>query len=195
MASSVVLFLGTPLRSNHWCQGEHEIKHGRFFFRCSFGSCWTSLASQFKVPALPSLLKLPIILPVFSELPSNNQQLPNIPCPSFLRGSFISFLLASALTSSIPTPSPSDTYQNVPSTISGADKPRRIQKPNSAKAESCTRKCVATCIRGGGGAPGEGPLNVRKPLVVFKEEFRSRQYCLVECSEICNLIGERDDGP
>ncbi|MCO5547116.1 hypothetical protein L7F22_000558 [Adiantum nelumboides] len=69
------------------------------------------------------------------------------------------------------------------------------EKPNSAKAESCTRKCVAICIRGGGGAPGEGPLNVRKPLVVLKEGFRSRNYCLVECSEICNLIGDGDDGP
>jgi hypothetical protein len=34
----------------------------------------------------------------------------------------------------------------------------------------CTAKCVGTCIR------GEGPLNVRKPLVVFKDGFRTRQY-------------------
>ncbi|KAH7422945.1 hypothetical protein KP509_12G032800 [Ceratopteris richardii] len=114
---------------------------------------------------------------------------------ALVHGGVASFLLASALTSNIPAPSPSDTFQNVPSSISGVEKAQRIQKPNSAKAESCTRKCVATCIQGGGGAPGVGPLNVRKPLVVFKESFRSRQYCLVECSDICNLIGDQDDGP
>lgn len=109
---------------------------------------------------------------------------------------FLSLFLATvAISSTLPPPSSQDTFGNVPSTLSGAEKPKRIQKPNSAKAESCTRKCVATCIRGGGGAPGEGPLNVRKPLVVFKEGFRSRQYCLVECSDICNLIGNGDDGP
>jgi hypothetical protein len=46
--------------------------------------------------------------------------------------------------------------------LAGADKAHRIQRPKSAKAESCTRKCVSTCIRGGAGAPGEGPLNVRR---------------------------------
>lgn len=71
----------------------------------------------------------------------------------------------------------------------------RIQRPKSRKAEACTIKCVTTCIRGGGGSPGEGPLNVRRPLVVFKEGFRSRQYCLIECSDICNLIGDGDSGP
>lgn len=38
------------------------------------------------------------------------------------------------------------------------------------EVESCTRKCVPTCVRGGsdGGAPGLGPLSVRKEIVVFK---------------------------
>ncbi|KAL7162923.1 hypothetical protein ACSBR2_043235 [Camellia fascicularis] len=74
-------------------------------------------------------------------------------------------------------------------------KKAKIQRPKSRKAESCTIKCVTTCIRGGVGSPGEGPLNVRRPLVVFKQGFRSRQYCLAECSDICNLIGNGDDGP
>jgi hypothetical protein len=107
----------------------------------------------------------------------------------------LSLLLALALTTKNAPPSSMETFENVPQTLSGADKAHRIQRPKSAKAESCTRKCVSTCIRGGAGAPGEGPLNVRRPLVVFKEGFRSRQYCLIECSEICNLIGDRDDGP
>lgn len=94
-----------------------------------------------------------------------------------------------------------ETLLNIPQSLSGACveskdcKKARIQKPKSRKAESCTRKCVATCIRGGDGSPGEGPLNVRKPLVVFRPGFRTRQYCLVECSDICNLIKDGEDGP
>ncbi|KAK0603882.1 hypothetical protein LWI29_009752 [Acer saccharum] len=94
-----------------------------------------------------------------------------------------------------------ETLSNIPQQLSGecsssmdCSKPR-IQRPKSRKAESCTIKCVGTCIRGGQGSPGKGPLNVRRPLVVFKQGFRSRRYCLVECSDICNLIGDRDDGP
>ncbi|XP_052181739.1 uncharacterized protein LOC127794573 isoform X1 [Diospyros lotus] len=94
-----------------------------------------------------------------------------------------------------------ETLSNIPQTLSGGQcssqqgqgdckKKGRIQRPKSKKAESCTIKCVNTCIRG-----EEGPLNIRRPLVVFKQGFRSRQYCLVECSDICNLIGDGDDGP
>ncbi|KAJ6739824.1 hypothetical protein OIU79_000053 [Salix purpurea] len=97
-----------------------------------------------------------------------------------------------------------ETLSNIPQTLSGGEcasvspkdcKKARIQRPKSRKAESCTIKCVTTCIRGGEGSPGEGPLNVRRPMVVFKQGFRSRNYCLVECSDICNLIGDGDDGP
>ncbi|XP_049401704.1 uncharacterized protein LOC125865542 isoform X2 [Solanum stenotomum] len=95
-----------------------------------------------------------------------------------------------------------ETFSNVPQTLSGdcVDgqkncKKARIQRPKSRQAETCTVKCVNTCIRGGSGSPGEGPLNVRRPLVVFKQGFRSRQYCLVECSDICNLMKDGEDGP
>ncbi|KAI3497416.1 hypothetical protein L1887_40010 [Cichorium endivia] len=102
-----------------------------------------------------------------------------------------------------PPPDAAETLSNIPQTLSGdcvqgqdGDcKKARIQKPKSRQAESCTIKCVTTCIRGGDGSPGEGPLNVRRPLVVFKQGFRSRHYCLVECSDICNLIRDGDDGP
>ncbi|XP_059296622.1 uncharacterized protein LOC132049723 isoform X2 [Lycium ferocissimum] len=80
-----------------------------------------------------------------------------------------------------------ETFSNVPQTLSGdcSDgqkecKKARIQRPKSRQAESCTVKCVNTCIRGGSGSPGEGPLNVRS---------------LVECSDICNLIKDGEDGP
>ncbi|CAN6999745.1 unnamed protein product [Brassica oleracea var. botrytis] len=62
----------------------------------------------------------------------------------------------------------------------------------SNNAEKCTVKCVSICIRSG---DGEGPLNIRRPFVVFEQGFRSCNYCLVECSDICNLIGDGDYGP
>ncbi|KQK17441.1 uncharacterized protein LOC100824163 [Brachypodium distachyon] len=101
----------------------------------------------------------------------------------------VAFALAAAILST-PPPEP-ETFANIPPTLSGDDKAQvRIKHPKSAKALQCTSKCVATCIRG-----GEGPLNVRRPLVVFKEQFRSRLYCLTECSDICNLIKDGEDGP
>ncbi|KAL8459899.1 hypothetical protein ACS0TY_031706 [Phlomoides rotata] len=96
-----------------------------------------------------------------------------------------------------------ETLSNIPQTLSSVCSPEdkdckkryKIQRPKSRKAESCTSKCVGTCVQGGFGSPGEGPFNIRRPLVVFKDSFRSRKYCLSECSDICNLIGDGDDGP
>lgn len=42
------------------------------------------------------------------------------------------------------------------------------------------RLLLSLCL----GAPGLGPISVRKELVVFKEGFRSRQYCLSECVQV-----------
>ncbi|KAF8407376.1 hypothetical protein HHK36_006507 [Tetracentron sinense] len=111
------------------------------------------------------------------------------------------FVAAAMILSVATIEAETETLSNIPQMLSGecasvADcKKPRIQRPKSRKAESCTIKCVTTCIRGGAGSPGEGPLNARRPLVVFKQGFRSRQYCLVECSDICNLIKDGDDGP
>ncbi|XP_073158189.1 uncharacterized protein [Henckelia pumila] len=97
-----------------------------------------------------------------------------------------------------------ETLSNVPQTLSSEctaeqkDCKRRykIQRPKSRKAESCTSKCSTVCMQGGFGSPGEGPFSIRRPLIVFKDGFRSRKYCLSECSDICNLIGDGDDdGP
>ncbi|KAL4581048.1 hypothetical protein LXL04_017255 [Taraxacum kok-saghyz] len=73
-----------------------------------------------------------------------------------------------------PPPDAAETLSNIPQMLSGdcvqgkdGDcKKARIQKPKSRQAESCTRKCVTTCIRGGDGSPGEGPLNLRRPLTM-----------------------------
>ncbi|KAJ6795052.1 Uncharacterized protein M6B38_229090 [Iris pallida] len=106
--------------------------------------------------------------------------------------SFAPALLAAAVIFSSAVVDSPETLSNIPQNLSGeGGKQARIQRPKSRKAESCTSKCVATCTRGG---DGEGPLNVRRPIVVFKQGFRSRQYCLVECSDICNLIKDGDDG-
>lgn len=64
---------------------------------------------------------------------------------------------------------PEETLSNIPQTLSSVCTPEqkdckkaRIQRPKSKKAEKCTSKCVSTCILGGFGSPGEGPLNIRR---------------------------------
>ncbi|OEL18917.1 hypothetical protein BAE44_0020063 [Dichanthelium oligosanthes] len=111
--------------------------------------------------------------------------------------------LAAALAVSTPAPAPapgtSEPLCNLPPTLSGDEGGRqgeanRIRHPKSDRAARCTSKCVSTCVLGGYGAPGvAGPFNIRRPLVVFKDTFRSRQYCLVECSDICNLLKDGED--
>ncbi|ERN12622.1 hypothetical protein AMTRI_Chr01g136200 [Amborella trichopoda] len=104
------------------------------------------------------------------------------------------FLFAALMFSSAAPQS--ETLSDIPPVLSGEDgKAARIQKPKSRKAETCTVRCVTTCIRGGAGSPGEGPLQAIRPLVVFKQGFRSRHYCLLECSDICNLIKDGDFWP
>ena len=42
------------------------------------------------------------------------------------------------------------------------------------------------------GAPGLGPISMRREIVVFKDGFRSRQYCLSECAQTCKLISDNE---
>ena len=94
------------------------------------------------------------------------------------------FLVAAVVISSaaggvraIEAPQESETLSNIPQTLSGECalpkdcKKARIQRPKSRKAESCTIKCVTTCIRGGEGSPGEGPFNVRRYKVYPQYDF------------------------
>uniref|UniRef100_A0ACD5V6B6 Uncharacterized protein n=3 Tax=Avena sativa TaxID=4498 RepID=A0ACD5V6B6_AVESA len=100
--------------------------------------------------------------------------------------------LATVLAVNAPAPpqkvseaAPKDTFRNVPGTLAGEDgkEAERIKHPRSPEAARCTSKCVSTCVLGGAGAPGiGGPFNVRRPLVVFKDGFRSRQYWYVQKS-------------
>lgn len=32
-----------------------------------------------------------------------------------------------------------------------------------------------------------GPMSMRKEIVVFKEGYRTRSYCLSECAQVCSL--------
>ncbi|KAJ1277838.1 hypothetical protein BS78_04G033900 [Paspalum vaginatum] len=111
----------------------------------------------------------------------------------------VALAAALAVSSPAPVPPPSEPLCNLPPTLSGAEGGRqgeanRIRHPKSDRAARCTSKCVSTCVLGGYGAPGvAGPFNTRRPLVVFKDTFRSRQYCLVECSDICNLLKDGED--
>ena len=87
-------------------------------------------------------------------------------------------VLASAATVglAIESSEQGDTLANIPQTLSGECilpndcKTARIQKPKSRQAESCTIKCVTTCIRGGEGSPGEGPFNVRRYTFLISSE-------------------------
>ncbi|KAK9842494.1 hypothetical protein WJX81_002694 [Elliptochloris bilobata] len=89
-------------------------------------------------------------------------------------------------------PDSSDTMNNIPQELSsgGRSEPSlaaAFSGERGREVQGCARKCVATCIRGGGGAPGLGPLALRKEPTVFKETFRSRGYCLGECTQLCSL--------
>ena len=84
----------------------------------------------------------------------------------------------------------SDTFENVPGMLGsgeGDGDSKALSSyftgENRKDIEKCTRKCVPTCIRGGSG-PGLGPISMRKEVVVFKEGFRSRSYCLTECATV-----------
>ncbi|GFP87732.1 hypothetical protein PHJA_000916900 [Phtheirospermum japonicum] len=64
---------------------------------------------------------------------------------------------------------PEETLSNIPQTLDSVCSPEqnckkryKIQHPKSRKAETCTGKCVTTCIQGGFGSPGEGPFNIRR---------------------------------
>ncbi|XP_042488544.1 uncharacterized protein LOC122068728 isoform X2 [Macadamia integrifolia] len=71
-----------------------------------------------------------------------------------------STVVATATASPPPPPEGEETLSNIPQMLlsecaSPTDcKQARIQRPKSRKAESCTIKCVTTCIRGGAGSPG-----------------------------------------
>ncbi|PSC68993.1 pyridoxal phosphate [Micractinium conductrix] len=84
-------------------------------------------------------------------------------------------------------------FETVPQGLAASDSstaPRLgslLEGPNGKKIQQCTRKCVPTCIRGGQGSPGLGPMSMRKEIVVFKDGYRSRSYCLSECTQVCAL--------
>lgn len=85
-------------------------------------------------------------------------------------------------------------FQTAPQSLSSEDSapkgPRLgslLEGPRGKEVQQCARKCVPTCIRGGQGAPGLGPMSVRKEVVVFKEGYRTRTYCLSECIQVCSL--------
>lgn len=86
--------------------------------------------------------------------------------------------------------------EDIPSGLSASDGASKRQSlsslvrgPNGKAIEACANKCLATCARGGSGtgAPGLGPISARRDPVIFKDGFRSREYCLYECTDICSI--------
>lgn len=85
---------------------------------------------------------------------------------------------------------PKDLSQDDESSSSKAQRPRLssyLEGPKGKEVQQCARRCTSTCIRGGQGAPGLGPMAIRKEVVVFKPGFRTSKYCLSECVQICSL--------
>mmetsp|Transcript_21480 Transcript_21480/g.29859 ORF Transcript_21480/g.29859 Transcript_21480/m.29859 type:complete len:212 (-) Transcript_21480:148-783(-) len=84
-----------------------------------------------------------------------------------------------------------ENFSNIPQGLvaSDTDRPQALSKLVDPKSEKlfkqCASPCLASCVRGGSGAPELGPFSVRKDPVVFKEGFRSRSYCLTECTNLC----------
>lgn len=89
-------------------------------------------------------------------------------------------------------------FQTVPQGLSSEDtqeqgnkRPAKLstylEGPKGKEIQQCARRCTSTCIRGGQGAPGIGPMALRKEIVVFKPGYRSGKYCLNECIQICAL--------
>ncbi|WZZ34086.1 hypothetical protein YC2023_017487 [Brassica napus] len=117
-----------------------------------------------------------------------------------------------------PPPQDGETLSNVPQMLSGEDsKKQRIQRPNPTTQRSAPLNASAFVFAvemEKDRSISEGlflslcfflshslfvtdgfSLMMERPLVVFEQGFRSCNYCLVECSDICNLIGDGDYGP
>ncbi|XP_060176507.1 uncharacterized protein LOC132606859 isoform X2 [Lycium barbarum] len=89
-----------------------------------------------------------------------------------------------------------ETFSNVPQTLSGdcSDGQKecnkaRIQRPKSRQAETCTVKCVNTCIRGGSGSPGEGPLNVRRRIKTHRVLIAEEIFCNFKIVSEVYIVG------
>ncbi|GBF98178.1 hypothetical protein Rsub_10678 [Raphidocelis subcapitata] len=124
------------------------------------------------------------------------------------RSAALAALASAALLLLQPAPPPAaaaadkDTFENVPGQLGSSGDDVRSRQPLSRlmqgktgrAVEGCTRKCVPTCVRGGEGAPGLGPLSLRREPggVVFAEGYRTRSYCLSECANVCSaLLGKK----
>ena len=66
----------------------------------------------------------------------------------------------------------------------------KVKGENGKKIERCAGQCITTCVRGSFNStsgPGLGPLTKIQQPFVFKDGFRSRQYCVEECLDYCAL--------
>ena len=66
----------------------------------------------------------------------------------------------------------------------------KVKGENGKKIERCAGQCITTCVRGSFNStsgPGLGPLTKIQEPFVFKDGFRSRQYCVEECLDYCAL--------
>mmetsp|Transcript_16181 Transcript_16181/g.44234 ORF Transcript_16181/g.44234 Transcript_16181/m.44234 type:complete len:203 (+) Transcript_16181:1311-1919(+) len=135
-----------------------------------------------------------------SSMPSKVQQ----SCAAIAMGAAIvtlgmPFVLPPPAAAIYGSPSSDDNFENIPGTLSSSsqeDGSKQLSNllggKNGKQVQGCTRTCLPTCVRGGsnGGAPGLGPLSMRRDVIVFKDGFRSRYYCLTECANACSRLAQ-----
>lgn len=62
---------------------------------------------------------------------------------------------------------PDDYFETAPSQISSTEAKRQVRLStlisgsHGREVEACAKRCVATCVRGGQGGPGLGPMSIR----------------------------------
>ena len=96
-----------------------------------------------------------------------------------------------------------DNYmENIANSVSSSEgetrKPTlksKVKGENGKKIERCAGQCITTCVRGSFNStsgPGLGPLTKIQEPFVFKDGFRSCQYCVEECLDYCALKVNKD---
>ena len=93
--------------------------------------------------------------------------------------------------------------ENIASTVSADEAlgkrtslKKLVQGEHKKEIERCAGKCITTCVRGTNDTQSNSLLAMRSnknkkkdemsTLVVFKDRFRSRNYCIEECLEYCS---------
>lgn len=162
-----------------------------FFFHCFLLLQKKSERKKFDLLTLSRLDRSPISSTMILSLPPIQAPPPLLLSPEIrARLPVIALARATEFPTALSAPELNDdsSSSSTSSTSTSSSSPLS-QLTSGARGDlvvRCTRKCMPACIRGGAGAPGLGPLTLRKELVELKEGFRDRGYCLETCTRACS---------